>query len=1001
MKPKSHIQIKPLAFIIAVLFLCAVPEAAFSQPANDNFADAFELTGISGNTTGTNVDATSEPDENGWGKSVWYSWTAPETDIFYFDTHGSGFDTILEVYTGSALGSLTRIAGNYDDGSDKGNSSLIFRAKAVTVYYIAVDGRETGNIVLNRDKVIPRTAGQFSTELYGRVFIGSEKIESSDYVILAFGPGGVSDCRGKGKFIRFGGEWGYTLTIVSDTDGEKITFKATDSGTGQIYDISDSIIFKAGASENKDIDKPLRADTVYPGLGHTGKSLDLTLTGFGFDENTRVLMYPDIGNSKAIIASVDIPGQAQSIAVSGSTAYVACSGDSGNGLYIIDISDLEKPRIIGSFPTENIAGIAVSGMTVFISGNWSLEIIDVSDPAKPQTVGRLDTPGNASGIAVSGTTVFAANSGLQVIDVSDPAKPRIIGSVDMPRRAESVAVSGTTVFVADGYEGLQIITVSNPEKPRIIASVDTADMQDIAVSGTTVYAADYQSGLQIIDVSSPENPRIVGSAGILGTAGTDNVAVSGTTAFVTQGNSLQVINVSDPTQPRVIASVEQITGDIAVSGATVFAAGQGLQIIALSKLISGSADTPGYALGVAVSGTTAYIADWDKGLQIVSVSDPAKPQIIASVDMPGYVTDVAVSGTTAYAACGNYEEQSKWKGLQIIDVSVPAMPRIIGSFATPGGAYGIAVSGTNVYVSCGRYEEWSGLQIVAVNDPANPRLIGAIATPGYVAADVVISGTAAYMADGGSLQVIDVNDPANPRIIASLALSGYADALSIALSGTTAYIVDINEGLQIIDVNDPANPQIIASADIPGAALDVSVSGATAYVTSWDDDKGLQIIDVSEPKKPHIIASCYTLGPAQGVAVSDDTAFVGAGGSGLLVIPLTRIGSVTVNSETSLSLTLPGPSIPGHYTLSISDKERMSEIKGAVTFSDIIGDLNGDIKLDLKDAVTAFKTVSGTDDLIWYDYASAGIDVNGDKRVGIHEAVYILREIASALPPIF
>ncbi len=260
MKAKNSIRMKPLVFIIAVLLLCAVPDAALSQPVNDNFADAVVLTGISGQTTGTNIEATEESGEpyHG-GNSVWYSWTAPETDIFYFDTHGSGFDTILEVYTGSALGSLTRIADNNDDGSDKGNSSLIFRAKAVTVYYIAVDGWETGNIVLNWDKVIPRTAGKFEMELSGQSFIGGEKVERSDYVILAFGPGGVSDCRGKGKFTRFGGEWGYTLTIVSDTDGEKITFKVTDSGTGQIYDISDSIIFKAGASENKDIDKPLRA----------------------------------------------------------------------------------------------------------------------------------------------------------------------------------------------------------------------------------------------------------------------------------------------------------------------------------------------------------------------------------------------------------------------------------------------------------------------------------------------------------------------------------------------------------------------------------------------------------------------------------------------------------------------------------------------------------------------------------------------------------------------
>jgi hypothetical protein len=44
-----------------------------------------------------------------------------------------------------------------------------------------------------------------------------------------------------------------------------------------------------------------------------------------------------------------------------------------------------------------------------------------------------------------------------------------------------------------------------------------------------------------------------------------------------------------------------------------------------------------------------------------------------------------------------------------------------------------------------------------------------------------------------------------------------------------------------------------------------------------------------------------------------------------------------VNSETSLSLTLPGPPIPGSYTLSIYNKEKNFEFKGSVTFSDSAG----------------------------------------------------------------
>jgi len=168
MKTKNSVRMKSVVFIMTALFLCAAPDAALSQPPNDNFANATELPGVSGQITGTNVDATKEPFEpdhtadNTGITSVWYSWTAPETGAFYFDTHGSTFDTVLAVYTGSSVNDLTQIARNDDDGSGiagnnddnkiaNDNSSLVFRAEAGTRYYVVVDGwgGNSGSIVLN------------------------------------------------------------------------------------------------------------------------------------------------------------------------------------------------------------------------------------------------------------------------------------------------------------------------------------------------------------------------------------------------------------------------------------------------------------------------------------------------------------------------------------------------------------------------------------------------------------------------------------------------------------------------------------------------------------------------------------------------------------------------------------------------------------------------------------------------------------------------------------
>lgn len=64
----------------------------------------------------------------------------PITGRATLNTHGSSFDTLLAVYTGSSVGSLTSVAANDNDGTAGGTSSVSFIAQAGTDYRIAVDG---------------------------------------------------------------------------------------------------------------------------------------------------------------------------------------------------------------------------------------------------------------------------------------------------------------------------------------------------------------------------------------------------------------------------------------------------------------------------------------------------------------------------------------------------------------------------------------------------------------------------------------------------------------------------------------------------------------------------------------------------------------------------------------------------------------------------------------------------------------------------------------------
>ena len=126
---------------------------------NDEFVNALPITTATAQVTASNVNATKEAGEpnhagNIGGASVWYAFTAPATGVYSLNTFGSNFDTLLAVYTGATVSTLTTVASN-DDANTGVASSLTFNATAGVVYHIAVDGFNggtgpaEGNFVLN------------------------------------------------------------------------------------------------------------------------------------------------------------------------------------------------------------------------------------------------------------------------------------------------------------------------------------------------------------------------------------------------------------------------------------------------------------------------------------------------------------------------------------------------------------------------------------------------------------------------------------------------------------------------------------------------------------------------------------------------------------------------------------------------------------------------------------------------------------------------------------
>lgn len=154
-----------------------LPLQAFAaSPANDDFDSATSIgsaaTALPFADTSDTSEATTaadDPDCNGNGATVWYSFTPAENMYIGADTFGSDYDTTLSVYTGSR-GALSQIACN--DDYEGLQSKVRFDAITGQTYYLMIAsfaGGPGGNLVFSVDVLPPPLTFDLTVDSVGKV----------------------------------------------------------------------------------------------------------------------------------------------------------------------------------------------------------------------------------------------------------------------------------------------------------------------------------------------------------------------------------------------------------------------------------------------------------------------------------------------------------------------------------------------------------------------------------------------------------------------------------------------------------------------------------------------------------------------------------------------------------------------------------------------------------------------------------------------------------------
>jgi hypothetical protein len=270
--------------------------------------------------------------------------------------------------------------------------------------------------------------------------------------------------------------------------------------------------------------------------------------------------------------------------------------------------------------------VQVHGNRAYVVGHGSLRIFDIANLQAPRELGSYTFPEKIWGIEVVDPLIYVAADfyGFGILDVSDPAAPRLRGSLKTPGQAKSVAVVGNKAAIADHMSGVDFVDTSNADKPTMLGSFYVEGYaREVAAFGSMAYAVDAPTGVYTFDMTQPGAPEPV-HAQQTATAPamivvSDRKASAAPLAVMVGGGALQVYDLSKPAAPVRLGALK----------------------------------TPsGRPLRAALHGSHAFVADWREGLQVVDLSNPKAPRVVATHKTAAQARDVAVAGSHAFVVVG-------------------------------------------------------------------------------------------------------------------------------------------------------------------------------------------------------------------------------------------------------------------------------------------------------------------------------------------------------------
>lgn len=165
----------------------------------------------------------------------------------------------------------------------------------------------------------------------------------------------------------------------------------------------------------------------------------------------------------------------------------------------------------------SLARFAITGSTLYIVSNQSLEVYDINDGANPtKTVTRQMGVGIETIFPYKQNLFIGATDGMYIYNNSSPNNPVLMSKYTHVLSCDPVVVQDKYAYVTlragvncrpgGSFSSLDVVDISDPTRPALVGSQQMDSPYGLGVSGNKLFVCEGEKGLRVMDITDPKTP---------------------------------------------------------------------------------------------------------------------------------------------------------------------------------------------------------------------------------------------------------------------------------------------------------------------------------------------------------------------------------------------------------------------------------------------------------------------------------------------------------------